>query len=211
MPLELKGDALRVAFAKLRSYLAEGLEHHEVCEKMQLSWIEVEELRRKLLDQEAALVRRRPTEHTYVEYCLEMRRCMNDLDKVIDGFEIKEGAKEPLKNSAGYVGAVRAKADILDRMIKVGQDFGLIERVAEGKGLAAGEAIKNMANTELRAFILQEVNVFNTLLVQFGDKRIEEMDPGPLHQALSAPKHPVPKVQGHARGKVHAGRRVVRK
>jgi hypothetical protein len=206
MALDLKGEELRVAFAKMRALLAEGYDHNQIGEELGLSWHDVDELRRKLLDEEATLVRKRPTEHTYVEFCMEIRRCMGDLDRVIDAFN-----KD--KNVSAYVGAVRAKADLLERMIKVGQDFGLIERLSEAKGFAAGEAIKQMSNPQFRQFIVQEVHVFNQLLVKFGDKPIAEMDPGPLYRSLSTTKHPVPKekVQGHARGKVHAGRRVVRK
>lgn len=203
MALKLRGKELRSAFAQLRAAIVEGLDHSEMCERFGLNWSEVEELRRRFLDSEAEVVRHKSTEHTYVEYCLEMRRCMKDLDRIVTDYTKQ-------KNVTGYVGAVRARAELLDKMIKTGQDFGLIERTAEGKGYAAGEAIKSLNNADFKKYIYNEINVFNTVMVRFGDQSIMEMEPGPLYQALSKPKNPVHKTKGHSRSKVLAGRRVVR-
>lgn len=203
MALKLRGKEMRAALAKLRGHIVEGLDHQDICDELGLDWGEVDELKRKLLDEEAEVVRHKSTEHTYVEYCMEMRRCMSDLDKVVADYTKQ-------KNVTGFVGAVRARAELLDRMIKTGQDFGLIERKAEGASFAAGEAIKNMANADLRKYIYSEINTFNTLIVKFGDQSILEMEPGPLYQTISTPKQPVRKTKGHARSKVLAGRRVVR-
>lgn len=203
MALNLRGEDLRAAFAKLRAAIVEGLDHNQVCERLGLSWGDVDELKRKFYDEEAELVRHKPTEHAYVEYCLEMRRCMEDLDRVIEDYEKQ-------KNVSGYVGAVRARADIVDRMLKTGQELGLVERMASEKGYAAGQAIKDMGNKEFRQFIHNEMHVFNQILVKYGDRPMLEIDPGALYAPAPSAKFPVQKTKGHARSKVFAGRRVVR-
>lgn len=213
MAINLKGSDLRMAFAKMRGCLVEGLTEDQMCERFGLSWDDVDEIRRQCLDEEAEVIRHRSTEHTYVQYCLEMRRCIDDLEKVgidyIDSKDSEDGTTAKV-NVSGYVGAVRARADIIDRIIKTGQDFGLIERKNDGKGFAAGEAIKEMSNPEFKKYILQEINIFNTMQLKFGDKSFTELDPGPLYQATISQKFPVRKVQGHTRGKVFGGRRVVK-
>lgn len=206
-----------MAFAKMRGCITEGLSDEEICERFGLPWEAIDEIRRKFMDEEAEYIRHRSTEHTYVQYCLEMRRCIEDLEKVgIDYVRGPESTEESIAaaakvNVSGFVGAVRARADILDRIIKTGQDFGLIERKVDGKGFAAGEAIKDMNNAEFRRYIFQEINVFNTLQVKYGDRNFEDIDPGPLYQSISTPKFPIQKTTPHARGKVYGGRKAVKK
>lgn len=214
MALNLRGADLRMAIAKMRGCITEGLDDEDICERFGLSWEDIDELRRKFLDEEAELIRHRSTEHTYVQYCLEMRRCLEDLEKVgidyVRGSESTDETNVAKVNVSGYVGAVRARADILDRIIKTGQDFGLIERKVDGKGVAAGEAIKDLNNAEFRRYIFQEINVFNTLQLKYGDKPFTEIDPGPLYQSVSTPKFPIQKPKPHDRGKVFGGRRSVK-
>ena len=219
MALKLAPKELRIAFAKLRVCLVEGLEPDEMCERLGLQWGDVEELRRRYLDHEADIVRHKPTEHTYVEYCLEMRKCIQDLERVTleyeGGVEDAEGGKDvkgkpKTVNVSGYVGAVRARADIIDRIIKQGQEFGFIERKAESKGYAAGQAIKDLSNADFRQYIFNEINVFNTMQMKFGDRSIMDVEPGPLYAPTANRKFPVHKIKGHARSKVFGGRQLTR-
>jgi hypothetical protein len=203
MKLGLKSTEVRETTAKLRAAILEGLDDGQICERVGLPWSQVEELRRRMLDEDAEIIRHKPTEHTYAEYCLEMRRSMGDLDKVIKDYKAQQ-------NVTGYVAAIKARADLLDRVIKTGQDFGLIERMADGKGYAAGEAIKGMTNPDLRNYIYQEIHVFNTMLVKYGDRKLEDIDPGPLYLPNSTQKFPVAKTRGHSRNKVFGGRQIAR-
>lgn len=195
----------------MRGALIEGLDDDKLCERFGgCSLQEVDELRRKFLDYEAEQLRSTSTEHRYVEYVLEMQHCIADLEKVVSNFAVSNQV-------SAYVGAVRAKADLLDRIIKTGQEFGLIERKSDGKGAEAGEAIKGLTNPEIKQYIVKEIQIFNNVMLKFGDQNITDLDPGPIYAAMSSaiPKNPVPtlpptKVQGRARNPVHHGRRVVR-
>lgn len=200
MALKLRGDELRTAFAKLRGCLTEGLDEGETTQRLGLPWEEMLELKRRFYDNEAEILRNRSTEHSFVRYVVEQRQCLHDLESVISDYQTQ-------KNVAAYVGAVRAKSDIMDRILKTGVDLGLIDRVQEGKGYAAGEAIKGMPNVELRQYIVAEMRVFNEWMLRFGDQGIVDVSTGPLHRPQQKEKTPV---RGHARTKVHGGRRVVR-
>jgi hypothetical protein len=200
MALKLKGDELRAAFARLRICLIEENDEHEIANKLGLTWAEVDALKKKFYDHEASIVRGESTEHTYVRYLIDQRACIADLDKIISDYEKQ-------KNVSAIVSAVRVKSEILDRMIKLGQDFGLVERKAEGKSLAAGDAIRNMGASEIKQYIIKEIKVFNNMMLKFGDQDLMSMDPGPLYIPAQTEKKPV---KGHARSKVSGGRRAVR-
>lgn len=211
MGLNLRGDELRAAFARLRGCLAEGLDDDAIGERFGLGWQDIEELKRRFLDQEAETLRTRSTEHTYAIYVTEQRQCLGDLDDLINeyrgGEEDGDSKKDSKKNASAVIGAVRARSDIIDRIMKMGQEVGLIERKSDGKSLAAGAAITQMTNVQIRQYIITEMGHFNDLMARFGDKSIEVMDPGPLHRSLPVPKE---KVKGHARSSVFKGRRAVR-
>jgi len=196
--LQLRGDALRVALSKLRVCLVDKKKDDEICKDLGLTWEELLELKRKFYDGEAEILRGRSTEHTYVRYVLEQRQCMTDLDKVI---------KKAHEGNSSYVSAVRAKSDILDRILKTGIELGLVQRLADGGGYAAGEAIKSMNNKEFRGYIIQEIQVLNQMMVRFGDTTIMDVEVGPLYEIKKQPKTPV---KGHSRSKTFGGRRVVK-
>jgi hypothetical protein len=191
----------RHQIAKLRALLVEGIAPEDVRRRLgNVEWREVQDLQRKLLEEDAEVIRHKPTEHTYAEYCIEQRRNMRDLDRVIKDYEKNQ-------NISGYVSAIRARAELLDRVIKVGQDFGLIERLAEGKGYAAGEAIKGMSNPQLRQHIYNEITVFNQMTVKFGGEQgIKDLEPGPLYLPARSDKHPVKRTKPHLRGNVFGGK-----
>jgi hypothetical protein len=201
MGLQLTKEELRAAFAKLRTCLTEGLEDVEIMERLNLDWEEVVDLKRRFYDHEAEVLRARSTEQAFVRYALEQRQCVNDLEKVI-----RECTEK--KNAASRVAAVRAKSDILDRTARMGLELGLLKRIAAGSGLEAGQALKEMPNSELRSYILAEINVFNQVRIQCGEGSILDIAPGPLHRSPSQKaKFPV---KGHSRSKVFGGRRVTK-
>lgn len=200
MALKMKADVLRAAFAKLRVCLIEKTDDNGIAEELGLSWEDVQELKRRFHDHESEIVRARSTEHTYIRYVIEQRQNLHDLDEIIKDYEKQ-------KNVAAIVSAIRAKSEILENILKTGQELGLVERLSKGEGFHAGEALKQLNNVQFRDLIVNVIADLDGLRLRFGDKSITEMTTGPLHRPLPAPKQAV---KGHSRSKVHAGRRVVK-
>ena len=201
MALNLKGEELRAAYSKLRICLVEGNEDDaKIGAELGLTWDEVLELKRSFYDHEAEILRARSTEQTYVRFAIEQRQCMNDLDEVI--IECKGN-----KNANVRVSANKAKSDISERMLKMGLELGVVNRISDSKGYAAGEAIKQMANPELRRYIIGEINVCNQYIARFGDSDMLSVEDGPIYRTTTRQKHPV---KAHGRSKVYGGRRVVK-
>lgn len=189
----------RNAFARLRGYLQEGKDDEGLCEAFSRPYEEIQILKHSFFEGEKELLRKRTTEETYAVYIIEQRRCMNDLERVIEDYTKQ-------KNVQGYVGAIKAKSEILDKIIKTGQDFGLIERADEGRGLVAGQALIQMNHVEVKQYILGEIKAMNDLLLRYGDQDIKALEPGPLHLPLPTEQE---KTKAHSRISVYGGRRVV--
>lgn len=201
MSLVLRGKELRSAFAKLRAYITEGNSDEEIASEFGISFEEFEDLKQKYLDHEVDIALKKPSEHTYVEYVLEQQRCISDLDNLIKSFGVVEDEidddldesysrrkQHKARNIAGYVGAVKAKSDIIDKIVKTGQEFGLIEQKEKAKA-NPGEVIFNMSKVEIIQYLTSEMKGFSETMMRYGDRDITALDVGPIHQPI--PKVPI--------------------
>lgn len=222
MALHLSKEALRAALAKLRSFMSEGLEHDEIALALGVSLTEYHELLKRFYEEESDVVRNKTTEEVYVDYVIQQNRNIRDLTNILSEFD---DAKQP----AAAVGAIRARSDILDKIIAKGQEFGFIEKKPERK-LVAGVLITNLSTPELRKKIAGELGTLERLMEQYGDApSIGEIDPGPLHRPAvrekmlpastpepltidveSSPSKELKTVKPRRRSAVHRGRRVVK-
>lgn len=205
MPLSLNRSQLRAAFTRLRVYFAEALEPEEIAAHMGFDWADYEDLVKKFYEHEAQTVRDKPTEQVYVEYCLAQAQNVSDLTKILGQF------RKTSQHSA-MVSAIRARSDIYDKMIARGQEFGFIEKKPEAK-IIAGVLVNQLTDKDLRAAITGQLGHLDELMTKYGGgSNIIDIDPGPSH--LPTPKRKAlpdgKKVKGHARNRVHKGRRVVR-
>lgn len=131
----------------LRACLAEGMSRGEIARTMNLSRTELSALERKLMTDDAYPFLSVPAPHRYYTFVLQQEQCIRDLDFYIDAaYENVRSWREMLReippddehtrrqmikefpNYQAAIAAVRAKSDILERVVKVGQDMGVIEK-----------------------------------------------------------------------------------
>lgn len=203
--LSLQGEERDQALEKLRTCLEEGKYDDEIQQELCYSPEVIKELRVELIEQESTAIQARSTEETYALFVFEQRKCIADLDKIISDFE--DSKQQQHRNINGYVGAIRTKSEIIDKILEKGQTLGLIPLKTASQGMVAGQPIYNLTDIELKQFIIVEMKAGYEMLKEFGDQDIKELDPGPLHQQLGPPKEPI---KAHTRNAVFAGRRVVR-
>jgi hypothetical protein len=216
--LGLKGPELRAALAKLRSYLAEGMADEECALKLGVSWDLYEQIRKQMIESEINKIRTKPTEVLYVEYMLEQQANIHDLTKMIGHFSTT-------KQFNAMVGAVKARSEILDKIIDRGQGFGIIEKKPERREIVAGILVRNMTNEQLKKRITAELGDLGKLMRLHGDASMDDIEVGPIHRAdpdaeedgeieehkaLPAPKIVPAKVKAHSRTPVRGGRKVVK-
>lgn len=204
------------AVATLLKDLADGDSEAEVAEIMGWDSATLAYVRKTMLESEAQRMRKMPREHVYVQYCMEQRRNVRDLDDLITHLDKKQQYN-------AVIGAIRLRSDIADKIITKGQEFGVIRKEAERKEhiLVGGIIVGDMTAPQLRTAIGTEMNELKVLMEKFGDQPINALSPGALHYGPKAAKFvesktkvvETPKPVGKARAKTSrrsAGRKMVR-
>jgi len=214
MPLfGLTAEEEREATARLMSLLMGGSTDDDARMIMGLTVAQYEQLKAKLFEDEAEKIRQKPSEHVYIEYMVNQLSCVKDLGKMVDAFR-------KTKQYNAMVGAVKARSEIYDKLIKKGQELGLIAKEPERQEIIGGQTVINLTNVELKKTIVAEIQGINRLMKAYGEGSILDLEPGELHRSMPKvkaqdmkklpPKKPQKKGAPHPNAKVYKGRKVVK-
>lgn len=187
--MKLTKAQLVEAAATIYGRMVEGEPEAEIMDHLGFDVETFREARRYMLEIRSEEIRTRPHEHTYVEYLIEQRRNLHDLNTMIK-------ACDSTKHSNALVGAIRLRADIYDRIIERGQEFGFIRKVPERKELVGGLIIADMSASELNLAIAKQLKDIQGMISKHGDTSIDGLDPGPLHYGVPALKAPPIETEG---------------
>lgn len=163
--------------ATLRSHLQQGKTDFKIQEEMSLNTGDYNALKAELYEQEKADINGKSVEDVFIDFTHKMEGCIKDLDNMI----LSPTAKA---NHNALVGAIRAKADLINKIIDRGQEFGLIEKVPEKKQIVGGLLIGKLDNNELRKLITKQVKDMGALMDRYGE---ESMADAEEPKALPAP------------------------
>lgn len=190
---------------RLMELLGSGLEDHEVRERMGLTADEYSKMRREAFQFEAEKVRRKSNEEIYVEYVINQARCIKDLADVAKEFEKR-------KNHAALVSAIRARSEIHDKIIKLGQEFGIVTKTPEQTEHTVKMLVANLATPELKDLVRSELRNLGALSKELSDGGILDVMPGKIHRSLPAGNKEEKKPKSKSKqNRVHRGRRMLRK
>lgn len=159
-----KADVTRAKLAELKLWIMDGLTDLEIQEKMGETVTVFNELKRELYRQETARMLSKTTEDVYLEYQWAQAKCLADLEGMITSIQGETDSKQ----QNALVGAIKAKSDIIDKVLKTGQDMGVINREPERKINIHGHAVINMTNTDLRKAITQEMQGLSKVIDKYG-------------------------------------------
>lgn len=176
--MKLTKDDLKEAIALIFERQADGKSDVEIMDEMGIGAEDYAALRATMLDKKADEIRLRPVEHVYVEYLIAQTQNIRDLTSMIGDFKVS-------RQYNAMVGAVRARSDILDKLIKTGQDLGLVKREAIKHQLAGGIIIADLTNVQLKEMITKELSDLEKMMRKYGDSSVIDMDPGALHYGES--------------------------
>lgn len=172
---------LKEAIQTIYAAMVEGDSDEDAAASMGLTAEEFAPLKAAMFDAKADEIRARPTEHTYVQYMIDQAQNIRDLTAMVDEFKTS-------KQYNAMVGAIKARGDIYDKLIKFGQEFGLIHKEASKGHLLVGHIIADMSNKQLKTAITGELLMLNGLVKKYGDGNIIDMDPGDIHHGPKLPK-----------------------
>jgi len=202
MILGLSGEGLREALAKALALLSSGVTDEMAAEQMGLSLAEFAKVKEELLAKEAERLRGQTTEEVYAGYVINQLACINDLLAVQKDFS---GSKQ----ASAVVGAIRARSEILDKIVTRGQEFGFVEKEPSRTHITGGLLVAEMSNTDLKQAIMKQAGQLDQLMEVAGkDCDLMELEPGPLHRKA------LPEGSKHLKANTvrrHGGRAVFRR
>lgn len=168
----LTAAEVRALLYELKLHLMSGDKTDE--EVQQLLGVSVgryNELKRELYRQEQAELAGKTPEDVYLEYKWAQTARIKELDMAMSNI--------PENQPNALVGAIKAKSDIIDKILKTGQDLGIIAKEPERKIVIQGHVIAQMDNNALRKLIAQETNQLSEAIAKYGDT---DMDGNPISE-----------------------------
>lgn len=158
--------------------LVKGDSDKEIMELMGLDSPVYRALKKKLLETKAGELKGKAPEHVYVEYILAQTRGIQDIDAMIKDFKTS-------KNWGAMVAAVRVRAELYDKLIAKGQEFGVFRKAPERKELVGGILLADLTNADLRKQIVGAVSSLEKLMKRYGDVPLDAVSEGEIY---SGPK-----------------------
>jgi hypothetical protein len=165
----LSATEVRALLYELKLRLMAGDDHETIRSLLGVTVGRYNELKRELYRQEQAEISGKTTEDVFLEYKWAQEARLRELDDAIKVI--------PENQPNALVGAIKAKSDIIDKILKTGQDLGVINKEPERKVVIQGHVIAQLNNNDLRKLIVQETNSLAGLLDKYGDA---DMDDNPI-------------------------------
>lgn len=225
MRKKLGDDEVRIRVALLRALMSAGDSDTAILEKTNWDPKALEILRKELYRAELIHVDK-PTEHIYVDYLIRQQDCIFDLNRLItrlmsatETIEVEDNGKREkiqipaVKHATAVVGAIKAKADIHDRVLDRGQDLGLLHKAPERKEIIAGIAIAQVSTHDLRGEVASEIGKFQKLVQRYGDAVLadaEVIEPVPRPTRIQGQAARVKRIVGRGADRARAGRQRAR-
>lgn len=151
------------AVGKMFILLSEGKSEHEVADELGIDLELVKALQTQMYEVKTEELKGRPVEHTFVEYMIRQMANIHDLTEIIN----------ELKSTKQYnqttVGAIRARAEIWDKIMAKGQECSVIKKAPERKEVGVVQLVAELSNTELRKEIAASMSKLVSMVERHGE------------------------------------------
>jgi len=212
MELDLAKIEKQAKYTRFFSLKEQGESEAEIRIALGMELDDFEKFAKECLQCEADKLSQKSVGEVYVEYLFHQKKCIADLEVMAKKFD-------QVKHYSALVNSVKIRSDIFDKIIKVGQEFGLLEKKPERREIVAGIMVAKMDSQQLRNTILGELSGLEKMMDMYGDQGILDVAPGELHRdyvpplQLEKPESEAPLLKGHKTKThiIHGGRRVVKK
>jgi len=146
----------RILVATFIAFLAQGLKEIEIMEQMNLRDLKaLTEVKRWMYEYEAKETTDKSNIELFIDYCVAQRGCVSVLEEIIRTYKTNN-------QSNAIVGAVRAKSDIIDKIIKRGEELGVLRKDKSSR-IIAGIDIRGMTNIDIAIRVRTELKQLEQL------------------------------------------------
>lgn len=170
----LSAKDLNGACTKLWDILTSGKTDEEARKAMKLGHEDYTLLKRKVFERQIEGLTERTAEETFVQYTIDQIANIRSLTEMIAEFKQS-------KQYNAMVGAVKARADLNDKLLKMGQDLGVIEKQPSRHEVVGGIVVTDMSSKQLKTMIVKELVGLNDMMKNHGGADIIDMPVGPTH------------------------------
>jgi len=177
--MDLAPHDLQDAALTLYDQMLEGASEAKVAEDYGWDAETLASVRRIMFEAQTSQLRGMSREDHFVEYRLNQGKNLKDLGDLIKNLDKS-------KQYNALVGALRLRADIHDRLVAKGQEFGIIKKEPERKELVGGLLVGDMGTDAVRGLLMEKLGSLEKLMANFGDNDIMALAPGKLHRGPKA-------------------------
>jgi len=158
--------AKEIQLAKFAQFQAVGYSRVEIMEMMGLEEIEFDSLFSRFYDEIERNVSDKTAITVYAEYVAKKNKFVRDLESLKVALQASQW-----KNPQAYVAAVRTQHEILDMVIKTGQEMNIIEKRPQELLLIDGQDPREMDSEDLEEKAMEEVREVERLMEESRGKR----------------------------------------
>jgi len=170
-----KKDAIEMS-TRVYGLLTNGQTDLEIMDELGLTTDEYQIVKNAMFDVKAEELRTKSREHTYVEYLIEQRSNISALKEMIADFRLSN-------QHNALVGAIRLRSDLLDRIVKTGQEMGFIQKEVDQTQIIMGIAVAELTNKDLKKGITAVVSEVKQLTEAYGmDQDFLDVPAGETHR-----------------------------
>lgn len=98
---------------------------------------------------------------------------------------VKKSKKAKQYNSA--ISAIRVRADLHDRILTKGQEFGVFKRTADSGAIDLSRMVADMTSDQIRITFVKAISEMGKMMRTFGDHSIIDATPGQIHYGEALP------------------------
>jgi hypothetical protein len=154
----LRDRWVKQATPYMRAFIAEGLSREEIKERLGVDDKMYDEVEMLLLETEGAKFTNMGTAHRYFHYMLRTEQFVRELDQ----FTRLHMEDDPRKS--GVVGAIKAKAQLTENMMKMGQELGIISKRAKEVRVLGEINLVALPNEEIQQLYEERMSWFQNVM-----------------------------------------------
>ena len=154
--------------AEIRARLSNGMTDAEIMEEVGLIPAVYTTYKQQVLSEELSEATCSSAGETWARYSLLMASCIKDLDAVIAQGNEAYNERQDTKPMTAVVGAIKAKASIIDAVINRGQNLGVIHKEPDRSVSIAGINVTSTDPQRIEALVEERKRMLAELMGTYG-------------------------------------------
>ena len=148
---------IRILRDMVRDCIVRGITVTQACEELAIGVDEFNKHAKFVIEDLIKFYHDNTAIQVYAHYVLEQRGCLRELQLLIDNFKHSN-------QQTALVGAIKAKSEILTKVLDKGQDMGIIDRKAKRIEFIGSLDVRNMSEIEIARSIMTTIQEIDELV-----------------------------------------------